>query len=148
MLRQEIARFRGREVKTLGDGILATFDGPARAVRCASQIGQAARSLALEVRSGVHTGEIEVKGNDIAGIAVHIAARVASLAQGGKCWFRVPSAILCRARVSDLKTGSEDAEGYSRGVQIVLTRELTIAIQRPRSTRRLPPCWSLASNSV
>ena len=94
----EIARFRGREVKTLGDGILATFDGPARAVRCASQIGQAARSLALEVRSGVHTGEIEVKGNDIAGIAVHIAARVASLAQGGQ--------VLVSSTVRDLVSGS------------------------------------------
>ena len=75
---------RGREVKALGDGFLATFDGPARAVRCASAIANGVRSLGLEVRSGVHTGEIEIKGNDIAGIAVHVAARIASVARGGQ----------------------------------------------------------------
>ena len=84
LLRQEIARFRGREVKTLGDGFLATFDGPARAVRCGTSIVDAARSLDLDVRGGVHTGEIEVKGDDIGGIAVHIAARVAGLAESNQ----------------------------------------------------------------
>ncbi len=71
----------GREVKTLGDGFLATFDGPARAVRCATSIAAAVRSLDLRLRAGVHTGEIEIKAGDIAGIAVQIAARVAALAQ-------------------------------------------------------------------
>jgi class 3 adenylate cyclase len=96
--RREFARFRGQEVKTLGDGFLATFDGPARAVRCASGIVEAVRSLGIEVRSGVHTGEIEVKGNDIGGIAVHTAARIAALAEGGQ--------VLASNTVRDLVAGS------------------------------------------
>jgi len=98
LLRQEITRHRGREVKSLGDGLLATFDGPARAVRCATSICAAVRALGLEVRTGVHTGEIEVVGNDIAGIAVHVAARVAALAQGGQ--------VLVSSTVRDLVAGS------------------------------------------
>ena len=98
LLRQEITRHRGREVKSLGDGLLATFDGPARAVRCATSICAAVRALGLEVRTGVHTGEIELVGNDIAGIAVHVAARVAALAQGGQ--------VLVSSTVRDLVAGS------------------------------------------
>lgn len=98
ILRQEITRHRGREVKSLGDGLLATFDGPARAVRCATSICAAVRALGLEVRTGVHTGEIEIVGNDIAGIAVHVAARVAALAQGGQ--------VLVSSTVRDLVAGS------------------------------------------
>jgi class 3 adenylate cyclase len=96
--RHEIARFRGREVKTLGDGFLATFDGPARAVRCAIAVTNAVRSLGIELRSGIHTGEIEVKADDISGIAVHIAARVAARAQGGQ--------VLVSSTVRDLVAGS------------------------------------------
>ena len=98
LLRQEIDRFRGREVKTLGDGFLATFDGPARAVRCGTNIAERVRALGLEVSCGVHTGEIEVKGDDIGGIAVHIAARVAALAE--------PNEILVSSTVRDLVAGS------------------------------------------
>jgi len=98
LIRQEIARLRGREVKTLGDGFLATFDGPARAVRCASAIASGVRSLRLEVRTGVHTGEVEVQGDDISGIAVHVAARIASLAGGGQ--------VLVSGTVRDLVAGS------------------------------------------
>ena len=98
LVRQEISRFRGREVKSLGDGFLATFDGPARAVRCATAIVEAARALGLEVRCGVHTGEIEMKGEDIGGIAVHIAARIAALAEGGQ--------VLVSRTVRDLVAGS------------------------------------------
>ena len=98
IVRQELARFRGREIKTLGDGFLATFDGPARAVHCATSIARAVRSLGLEVRSGVHTGEIEVKGEDIGGIAVHIAARISGLAEGGQ--------VLVSSTVRDLVAGS------------------------------------------
>jgi class 3 adenylate cyclase len=98
IVRHQLARFRGQEVKTLGDGFLATFDGPARAVRCASAIVEAVRSLGIEVRSGVHTGEIEVKGNDIAGIAVHTAARIVALAEGGQ--------VLASNTVRDLVAGS------------------------------------------
>lgn len=98
LLRQEIARYRGREVKTLGDGFLATFDGPARAVRCGMSIVDAVRPLDLRVRGGVHTGEIETKGDDIAGIAVNIAARVSALAE--------PYQILVSSTVRDLVAGS------------------------------------------
>jgi class 3 adenylate cyclase len=99
IVRQEIARFRGREVKTLGDGFLVTFDGPARAVRCAMTITEAVRSLGIEVRSGVHTGEIEVQGDDIGGVGVHIAARIAALAKGGQ--------VLSSRTVRDLVAGSD-----------------------------------------
>ena len=74
-VRQQLARFRGHEVKNLADGFMAIFDGPARAVRCATAISQAVRPLGITVRSGLHTGEIELKHDDVAGIAVHIAAR-------------------------------------------------------------------------
>ena len=86
VVRRQLARFRGREVKTMGDGFLATFDGPARAVECACAIRDAAAQLGLQVRSGVHTGEVEVRGDDVAGIAVDIAARVAALADPGTVW--------------------------------------------------------------
>jgi class 3 adenylate cyclase len=84
--RRQLARYRGTEVNTTGDGFLSTFDGPARAVECAHAIRDAARQLGLEVRSGVHTGEVERRGQDVAGIAVHIAARVAALAEPGTVW--------------------------------------------------------------
>lgn len=98
VLRQEIERFRGREVATAGDGFLATFDGPARAVQCALAAGDALRPLGLEIRAGLHTGEIEMVGNDISGIAVHIAARIASEAEAGE--------VLVSATVKDLVAGS------------------------------------------
>ncbi len=82
--RREFARFRGQEVKSLGDGFLATFDGPARAIRCASAITEVVRPLGIEVRMGLHTGEVEPGEGDVRGIAVHIAARVAALAGPGE----------------------------------------------------------------
>jgi class 3 adenylate cyclase len=85
-VRRQLARFRGREVKTTGDGFLATFDGPARAVECACAIRDAAHQLDLEVRCGVHTGEIQVRETDIGGIAVHIAARVGERAEPNEVW--------------------------------------------------------------
>jgi class 3 adenylate cyclase/predicted alpha/beta hydrolase len=97
-IRQELARYRGREVKTLGDGFLATFDGPARAVRCASAIVERVRPLGVDVRSGLHTGEIEIQRDDIGGIAVHIAARVADMAGVGE--------VLVSSTVRDLVAGS------------------------------------------
>ena len=80
IVRQQLSRFRGREIKNLGDGFLATFDGPARAMRCASAIADTMKSLGIAVRGGLHTGEIELRGDDIGGIAVNIAARVAAMA--------------------------------------------------------------------
>ena len=80
MVRSELRRFRGRQVKTTGDGILATFDGPARAIGCASRIHQGARRLGIDVRAGLHAGEVDIRGDDVSGIAVHIAQRVSALA--------------------------------------------------------------------
>jgi class 3 adenylate cyclase len=81
-----IERYRGRVVKTTGDGVLAIFDGPARAIQCASLLKAAIRPLGLEVRAGLHTGEVELRGSDLGGIGVHIAARVAALAEPGQVW--------------------------------------------------------------
>jgi pimeloyl-ACP methyl ester carboxylesterase/class 3 adenylate cyclase len=97
-VRRELDRHRGREIDTAGDGFLATFDGPARAIRCACAIREAVRPLGLEVRAGLHTGEIELLGDGVAGIAVHIAARVAALAGPGE--------VLTSNTVKDLVAGS------------------------------------------
>jgi len=97
-VRQQLARFRGNEVKNLGDGFMATFDGPARAVRCAAAISESVRPLGIAVRSGLHTGEIELRRDDIAGIAVHIAARVAAEAEAGE--------TIVSSTVRDLVAGS------------------------------------------
>jgi pimeloyl-ACP methyl ester carboxylesterase len=98
MVRGELARHRGREVKSIGDGFLATFDGPARAIRCARAIRDGARELGLEVRAGLHTGECELIGDDIGGLGVHIGARVAALA--------APSEVLVSRTVTDLVAGA------------------------------------------
>lgn len=98
IVRRELARYRGSEVKSLGDGFLATFDGPARAVRCACTIAEAVRPLDIEVRCGLHTGEIEIGEKDVQGIAVHIAARISALAGAGE--------ILVSRTVKDLVAGS------------------------------------------
>ena len=97
-VRRELARYRGSEIRPLGDGFLATFDGPARAVRCACAIAEAVRPLNIEVRCGLHTGEIEIGEADVRGIAVHIAARIAALAAA--------SEILVSRTVKDLVAGS------------------------------------------
>jgi class 3 adenylate cyclase/pimeloyl-ACP methyl ester carboxylesterase len=83
-VRIQIERFRGREVKTVGDGFVATFDSPSRAIECALAIGETLKALDIGVRAGIHTGEIEVRGDDVAGIAVHIGARVSALAGAGE----------------------------------------------------------------
>src|SRR5262249_29258708 len=79
-IRTELDRYRGQEINTTGDGFVACFDGPARAVRCAQAISARVKQVGVQVRAGLHTGECEVRGDDLAGIAVHIGARVASLA--------------------------------------------------------------------
>jgi len=84
MVRRALERFRGKEIDTAGDGFLATFDGPVRAIRCAQAIAQAVRALGVDVRAGLHTGEIELLGDEIRGIAVHIAARVLAHAGAGE----------------------------------------------------------------
>ena len=98
-MRGHIERARGRVVDTKGDGFLATFDGPARAIVCAREIERDVRGLGIEVRAGLHTGEIELVGDDIAGIAVHIAARIMALARPGE--------VLVSSTVKDLVVGSD-----------------------------------------
>jgi class 3 adenylate cyclase len=97
-MRQAIERHRGREIKTMGDGFLATFDGPARAIHAATAARDAVRSLDLEIRAGLHTGELEVADRDIGGIAVNIGARVGALA--------APGEVLVSRTVTDLVAGS------------------------------------------
>jgi class 3 adenylate cyclase len=84
VVRAQLSRFRGREVNTSGDGFLAMFDGPQRAIRCAVAIRDGLQALGIEVRAGLHTGECEVRGHDIGGIGVHIGARVSALAGPGE----------------------------------------------------------------
>jgi class 3 adenylate cyclase len=98
LVRTQLDRYRGRVVATTGDGFLATFDGPARAVRCASEIASAVRSLGIQIRAGLHSGEVEIQDGQIAGIAVHIAARVVALASEG--------CVLVSGTVKDLVVGS------------------------------------------
>jgi class 3 adenylate cyclase len=97
-VRRELEHFRGQEVQTTGDGFLACFDGPARAIRCARAIRDKAPTIGLEIRAGLHSGECETRGDGLGGIAVHIAARVAALAQAGE--------VLCSRTVTDLVAGS------------------------------------------
>jgi len=97
-VRRELGRYDGREVDTAGDGFFATFDGPARAIRCAQAIVGSVRSFGLDVRAGLHTGEVEVADGKVAGIAVNIGARVAALAEGGE--------VLVSSTVRDLVAGS------------------------------------------
>jgi class 3 adenylate cyclase len=98
MVRVEVLRFRGGLVKTTGDGVLATFDGPGRAIRCSCAIRDSARTLGVDLRAGLHAGEIELVGDDVAGIAVHIGARVLAQASGGE--------VLVSSTVKDLVAGS------------------------------------------
>ena len=98
LVRRQLVQFRGREVDTTGDGMLASFDGPARAIRCASAIRAGVRSLGIEVRAGLHTGECAIIGDKVGGIAVHIGARVAAAARPGE--------VLVSATVKDLVAGS------------------------------------------
>jgi class 3 adenylate cyclase len=99
VVREQLRRFRGNEVNTTGDGFVASFDGPARAVPCAQAISGAIHDLGIELRLGVHTGECEVRGDDLAGLTVHIGARVAHLA--------CPGEVLVSSTVKDLPVGSE-----------------------------------------
>jgi class 3 adenylate cyclase len=98
LVQAEVERFRGHKVKSTGDGVLATFDGPGRAIRCACSIRDAVRPYGIDVRAGLHSGEIELRGDDVAGMAVHIGARVSALAGAGE--------VLVSSTVRDLVSGS------------------------------------------
>ncbi len=106
MIRRELDRFRGEEVNTTGDGFLAAFDGPGRAISCAQAIATRAHDVGLEIRAGLHSGEVELRGDDLSGIAVHIGARVAALAGPGE--------VLVTSTVRDLVNGS-DIDFVDRG---------------------------------
>ena len=97
-VRAELARWRGKEIATAGDGFFATFDGPARAIRCARAVSDGVDSLGIAVRCGLHTGEVETRGGDITGLAVHIGARIAGLADAGE--------VLVSRTVKDLVAGA------------------------------------------
>ena len=118
-VRDLLRRHRGREINTTGDGFAACFDGPGRGIACATSITQAARELGIEVRAGLHTGECEIRGDDLAGLAVHVAARIGSLAGPGQ--------VLVSNTVKDLVTGS--------GIEFVDTGE--------RELKGLPTSWRL-----
>jgi len=98
LVRSEIDRHRGRAIKSTGDGVLATFDGPARGIRCARSLTEGVRELGIEIRAGLHTGEVELVGDDIAGVGVHIGARVGATAGPGE--------VLVSSTVKDLVAGS------------------------------------------
>jgi len=119
VIREELRHHRGREINTTGDGFVASFDGPGRAIRCAQAITARTHTLGLDVRAGLHTGECEMRGKDLGGLAVHIAARVGALAE--------PNEILVSGTVRDLVMGSE-IEFIDRG---------------ERELRGVPGTWKL-----
>jgi class 3 adenylate cyclase len=121
IVRDQLARFQGRELQTTGDGFLALFESPARSVRCACAIVDEVRSLGIEVRVGLHSGELDLNGDEVNGIAVHIAARVSGKASGGE--------VMVSATVRDLVVGSE----------------LTFVDRGLRGLKGLPGRWRLYS---
>jgi class 3 adenylate cyclase len=125
VIRRELVRFRGREVKATGGGFVAAFDGPARAVQCALAVNEAGRRLGLDLRLGVHTGECEQRDNHLAGIALDIAAQVAALAQPGQ--------VLASRTVTDLVVGSrlEFADRGEHQLEGVPGRWHLFAVQVP-----------------
>ncbi|WP_455372684.1 adenylate/guanylate cyclase domain-containing protein [Limibacillus halophilus] len=119
IVREELARYRGKEVKNLGDGYLATFDGPARAACCALSIIESVRSLGIEIRAGVHTGEVEMQESDVGGIAVHIAARVAEHAGASECLVsRTVKDLVAGAGLSFRGRGKQKMKGLAEPVDL------------------------------
>ena len=108
-----IARYRGRAIKSTGNAFLATFDGPARAVQCAFAIRTESRQIGLAIRSGLHTGEVELIGDDIGGIAVHFAARVAANAQVDEVWTsRTVKDLVAGSGLAFVERGDFDLKGF------------------------------------
>jgi class 3 adenylate cyclase len=145
LVRDRLATYEGREVKTMGDGFLATFDGPAKAIRCACAIAERSSSEGVEIRAGVHTGECELIGNDVGGMAVHIGARVAAQAEPGE--------VLVSSTVKDLVVGSgiEFADRGSHELKGVPGewRLLAVADHRPAPPQVAPgPRDDVAPNAA
>jgi pimeloyl-ACP methyl ester carboxylesterase len=119
IVRRELTRFRGKEVKSLGDGFLATFDGPARAAHCALSVIEAVRSLGIEIRAGVHTGEVELQETDVRGVAVHIAARIAGLAAAGECLVsRTVKDLVAGAELKFTERGKHHLKGFAEPMEL------------------------------
>jgi pimeloyl-ACP methyl ester carboxylesterase len=119
IFRRELTRFRGTEIKTTGDGVLATFDGPGRAIHCSLSLITAVRSLGIEVRAGLHTGEVEVGENDVRGIAVHVAARVAALAKPSECLVtRTVKDLVAGADIRFFERGKRDLKGLTEAIDL------------------------------
>jgi pimeloyl-ACP methyl ester carboxylesterase len=119
IIRRELTRFRGVEVKTTGDGFLATFDGPGRAIHCSLSLIPAMRPLGIEIRAGLHTGEVEVGKNDVRGIAVHVAARVAAQAQASECLVtRTVKDLVAGADIRFTECGKRDLKGLAEPVDL------------------------------
>jgi class 3 adenylate cyclase len=119
LFRRELARYRGKEIKTTGDGFLATFDGPGRAIHCALSLIAAVRPLGIEIRAGLHTGEVELVKNDVRGISVHVAARVASLAQAGECLVsRTVKDLVAGAEINFSERGKRDLKGLTEPIDL------------------------------
>ena len=114
-----MARFRGKETNTTGDAFLATFDGPARGVRCALAIVLAVRQLGIQVRAGVHTGECELMGDNVGRIAVHNGARIMAKAKPGLCWSPGQWRTSCQAPELIFGTTGSPAEGSPRRVEAI-----------------------------
>jgi pimeloyl-ACP methyl ester carboxylesterase len=133
LVRREIARFRGHEVKTAGDGFLARFDGPARAIRCAVAIRDQVRALGIDVRAGLHTGECELLDDDLGGIAVHIGARITAEARPGE--------VLVSSTVKDLVAGSgiRFADRGARALKGVPGEWRLFAVESPRRVKNDGP---------
>jgi class 3 adenylate cyclase len=145
LVRDRLAAYGGREVKTMGDGFLATFDGPAKAIRCACAIAQRSSAEGVEIRAGVHTGECELIGEDVGGMAVHIGARVAAQA--------APNEVLVSSTVQDLVVGSgiEFSDRGSHELKGVPGnwRLLAVADHRPTVSQPAPgPRDSVAPNAA
>ncbi len=114
VMRTEINRFRGRAVKSTGDGVLATFDGPARAIHCAFAASEEMQRMGIEIRSALHTGEIELIGDDVGGIAVHTAARVLAEAKAGEVWTsRTVKDLVAGSRLKFSERGTYSLKGVS-----------------------------------
>jgi class 3 adenylate cyclase len=120
LVRSELASHGGREIDTAGDGFLASFEGPARGVRCAMAIHEALRPLDLEIRAGLHTGECEWSGEKLAGIAVHIGARVAGLAEPGEVLVSrtVKDLVFCRSRYARAEGRQRQLAAFSSRARV------------------------------
>ena len=119
VFRRELTRFRGTEIKTTGDGFLATFDGPGRAIHCALSLVAAVKPLGLEIRCGLHTGEVEVEENDVRGIAVHVAARVAAQARPSECLVtRTVKDLVAGADIHFSEQGKRELKGLAEAVDL------------------------------